>query len=170
MRSRNRDPIQILGGFKDSVTSVDTSKQEIVTGSVDGHVRVHDLRTGQCHADRLGYPVTSASLSNDGNCLLASCLGLGGAVVLIEKATGEKLNTYTGHAHKQYGLQSCLTHDDASVASGSEDGKVYVWDLVTGDQAKLNGHTRSVVGVAPHPKESLLISCSNDRTAVLWGR
>ena len=47
MRSRNREPIQILADFKDSVTSVSASKQEIVTGCVDGHLRVHDLRTGQ---------------------------------------------------------------------------------------------------------------------------
>ena len=63
--------------------------------------------------------------------------------------------TIEAHMHKQYGLQSCLTHDDAAVASGSEDGKVYVWDLVTGGMSVLTGHTRSVLGVAPHPREPL---------------
>ena len=29
-----------------------------------------------------------------------------------------------------YKLDSCLTHDDAHVVSGSEDGRVCFWDLV----------------------------------------
>ncbi len=66
-----------------------------MTGCVDGCVRVHDLRTGLCQADRLGRPVTSVALSHDGRCLLATCLG--GAVALLDKATGALLKTYGGH-------------------------------------------------------------------------
>lgn len=86
MRSRNREPIQIISGFKDSVTSVCCSDSEIITGCVDGCVRVHDLRAPCCHEDNLGRPVTSARLSNDKQCILASCLG--GTVMLLDKNTG----------------------------------------------------------------------------------
>lgn len=71
---------------------------------------------------------------------------------LLDKDTGEMLNryytlwsldstvpdyyihyftcSYKGHKSMDYKLDSCLTHDDAHVVSGSEDGRVCFWDLV----------------------------------------
>ena len=37
---------------------------------------------------------------------------------------------YKGHRNADYKLDSCLSHDDAYVISGSEDGRIYFWDLV----------------------------------------
>ena len=37
---------------------------------------------------------------------------------------------YTGHKNNQYKIDSCLNHEDTLVVSGSEDGKVYMWDLI----------------------------------------
>ena len=37
---------------------------------------------------------------------------------------------YKGHKSSEYKLDACLTNDDAHVVSGSEDGKIYFWDLV----------------------------------------
>jgi mitogen-activated protein kinase organizer 1 len=156
-----------LGQFKDSVTSVACTGHEIITGCVDGGVRVHDIRTGLCHTDHVGRPVTSVHLSNDGNCVLASCLG--GVVLLIERMTGTLLKTYHGHLHDQYGLESCFTHTDAHVASASEKGVVVIWDLVEGGVVHvIEGHTKAVVGVAAHPKEAQLITSSLDGTAIFW--
>ena len=87
----------------------------------------------------------------------------------IFSVTHTHTHRYKGHAHKQFGLQSCLTYNDAYIMSGSEDGLVFVWDLVTGASTPLKGgHKSAVCGVAAHPKSNLLLSCSNDRTAVLW--
>ncbi len=38
--------------------------------------------------------------------------------------------SYSGHKNSDYKLDSCLSHDDAYVVSGSEDGRVCFWDLV----------------------------------------
>ena len=38
--------------------------------------------------------------------------------------------SYKGHKNNDYKLDSCLTHDDAHIVSGSEDGRVCFWDLV----------------------------------------
>ena len=242
MRSRSREPIQTLVGFRDSVTSVCAGPHEIIAGCVDGAVRVFDLRAGLCHTDELGAggssggggtaggirtdtratgrvhrrAVTSVSLSNDGKCLLASCTGnspadsglpvsrhdlptaqaagnCGGSggggheqsslsppryctasVVLLEKATGAVLNSYAGHQHVQYALQSCLTHTDAEVVSGCESGAVLVWDLMEGSEEapplqRLEGfHQRPVAGVACHPSDDAVVTCSYDGTAIVW--
>ena len=38
--------------------------------------------------------------------------------------------SYKGHKNQDYKLDSCLSHDDAHVVSGSEDGTVCFWDLI----------------------------------------
>lgn len=42
---------QILDDAKDSVTSLEVSDHEILTGSADGKIRKYDLRVGNMHAD-----------------------------------------------------------------------------------------------------------------------
>ena len=37
---------------------------------------------------------------------------------------------YTSHCNSEYKIDSCFTNDDAFVMSGSENGKIYCWDLV----------------------------------------
>lgn len=96
MRSKNRLPIQTIDGCKDSVTSVSTtpSGDEVVVGCVDGRVRTYDLRAAKILEDDVHAPVTHASVSHDGKCLLVTCLG--GLVRLLEKSSGSQLNSYTG--------------------------------------------------------------------------
>jgi mitogen-activated protein kinase organizer 1 len=37
---------------------------------------------------------------------------------------------YKGHHHTDYRLRSAFSNDDAYVLSGSEDNKMYIWDLL----------------------------------------
>ena len=68
------------------------------------------------------------AVSNDGKCILASCLD--SKVRLLETDTGELLNTYSGHHAASMRAEGRLSHDDACVLSTSEDGRVVVWDIV----------------------------------------
>jgi mitogen-activated protein kinase organizer 1 len=90
--------------------------------------------------------VGSVALSNDGNCVLASCLSGHGRLTLLEKASGEVLNSYVGHTNTSYQVGSCFTNTDAYVASGSEDGTIVFWDLVE-VRAPARPHTPRT----PHP-------------------
>ena len=49
---------------------------------------------------------------------------------LMDRANGGLLNAYKGHKNHQYKIRSCLSNSDAHVISGSEDGKIYMWDLM----------------------------------------
>ena len=52
---------------------------------------------------------------------------------------------------KEYKLDSCLDHSDQFVISGSEDSKVYFWDMVTGKVAHRLDHGQVSTGfVAIH--------------------
>lgn len=73
-------------------------------------------------------PVTSISFSKDGNCVLASSLD--DTLRLMDRANGTMLNAYKGHINNKYKIRSCLSNSDAYVLSGSEDGNIYIWDLL----------------------------------------
>ncbi|XP_039063947.1 WD repeat domain-containing protein 83-like isoform X2 [Hibiscus syriacus] len=97
-RSHSTGPIQIIDSFLDTVMSVCLTKTEITGGSVDGTVRTFDIRIGREISDDLRQPVNCISKSNDGNCILASCLD--SCIRILDRSTGELLQEYKGHACK----------------------------------------------------------------------
>ena len=70
LRANNRDPIQTMKDFTDSVTAVAHTNSAIIAGCVDGFLRTYDLRSGMVHQDYLRDPITSLRLSNDSKCCL----------------------------------------------------------------------------------------------------
>lgn len=174
-RSRSHEPIQVLKDAKDSVTSVHVVQNDglalIRTAAVDGMVRTYDLRKGVIRCDDCKSSITSMAPTHDGECLAVSCLD--GTIRLIELDSGELLNTYDSHhAAGQYGLECCITSDDATIVSGSENGSVVLYDLVRANRVQsLQGHTKPACSVAAHPKRehsSVVITTSFDGNAVVW--
>lgn len=177
-RSKAPTPIQILSQARDSVTGVDTLQQEvdgqqayIRTCSVDGHVRTYDLRKGLLQCDNVDNAIFSMALTHDAQCLAISCLD--GTIRLMEAETGELLNTYSKHhVAGNYALSCQFTADDAHVVTGSEDGRVVLYDLVRGEMVQeLLGHTKPTCSVACHPlrqQSSVVISASYDGSAIVW--
>ena len=53
-KSQSTKPIQIFDEARDSVSSLHVVGHEIVTGSVDGRMRIYDLRMGMMFVDVLG--------------------------------------------------------------------------------------------------------------------
>lgn len=167
-RTRAFTALQVMRAFGDSVTSVVvTTSAEIVGGSVDGTVRRFDVRMGLEVADSVGAAVTSVSVSGDGLCVLASCME--GTLKLLDKSGGDLLASYSGHKHASYSLDSCFTPSDAHVVSGSEDGKVFYWELVEATISKsFVAHSGPVCTVAVHPDGSMLLTGGTDGAVNVW--
>eukprot|EP00958_Prasinococcus_capsulatus_P010042 scaffold978_cov392-Prasinococcus_capsulatus_cf.AAC.5 len=91
-RSSSIDPIQVIGDFKDSVTSVVVTPRSIFAGSVDGTVSNYDIRMGLATSDQLGSPVVNIALSADSECMLAVCMDA--RVRVLDRQSGELLNQY----------------------------------------------------------------------------
>lgn len=154
-------PIQVLDEAKDSVSSLHVLGHEIVTGSVDGRVRLYDLRMGMLHVDVLGrmlpFPLPFPSSSSPSPSLshgvradiytgIESITSIqqtkdGNAILvstldstirLMDKGNGHLLQTYRGHKNTEYRIRSRLGLADSVVFSGSEDGFLYAWDLLEG--------------------------------------
>ena len=135
-------------------------------------VRRYDLRNGQLVTDFLGSAVASVSFSRDGQCLLVGCVA--GTVKLMDKNTGELLQEYSGHINtNNYRLDCGLDNTDKHVMSGSENGMVYVWDLVEGgcvaklDHCGESGGGRTVHSLAAHPARCQLVTASRGEV-VVW--
>jgi mitogen-activated protein kinase organizer 1 len=95
MRSHTREPLQILTDFRDSVSSLALTRTEIIASSVDGCVRVYDIRAGRMHADNVcSAGVVHVTASYDQRCMLSTCLD--SSLYLSEIASGNSLQTYRG--------------------------------------------------------------------------
>ncbi|QRV86913.1 hypothetical protein RhiJN_14931 [Ceratobasidium sp. AG-Ba] len=69
------------------------------------------------------------------------------------------------------GVRAVATSPDGAwIASGSEDGKVCIWDLWTGEaiRAPLEGHSMCVTCVSVSPDGRRIVSVSEDRMLRVW--
>jgi mitogen-activated protein kinase organizer 1 len=159
--------IQILKHAKDSVESVSIVGYEIVTGSVDGFVRIYDIRTRDLIQDFVGESITSTSLTNDKQCILVTSLD--DTIRLLDKENGELLQEYKGHLNKTFKSITAVKTDDSKVIGGGEDGKILVWDLVDGNiELELSGHSDAVTCINYHPNRDMILSTSLDGSCKLW--
>ncbi|KAK9361961.1 WD40-repeat-containing domain protein [Lipomyces starkeyi] len=167
-KSSSQRPIQLLEEAKDSISTLQIVGCQIITGSVDGYVRVYDLRMGQLFEDLIGYPVTSIKDSTDSACTLVSTLD--STIRLMDKSNGTMLQSFKGHLNKEYRIRSCFGDNDVYVISGSEDGKVYAWDMLSRRVVhELKGHGEKVIScVAYHPKKPQMVSCGTDGSIQVW--
>lgn len=185
LKSNMREPIQTLSEFRDSVTSVTTTRNQIIASSVDGAIRVYDIRMGELHTDELNYPVTHMQLSHDQKCLTAACLG--GDVHLMDVNTGVLLQRYSGRVHNSFKLESSFCHDATHICGASEDGSVKFWHQVTGNQLPVQYfeppnretpigavnnsaisdrmHKSPIYSVANHPSLNIFVAASSDGSA-----
>ena len=75
----------------------------------------------------------------------------------------------TLRGHTSYVSSVAYHPDGKTLASGSKDKTIKLWDLATGEeQATLEGHTDDVYSVAYSPDGKILASCSKDATIKLW--
>lgn len=120
------EPLQQLIDAKDSVTCCKASDREIITGSLDKCLRTYDVRKGRLVVDTLTQPIGNICISQSNLCLLITCLR--GSVVLVDKENPLVLNNFQGNVNKLFRIESVFLLNDSHIASGSEDGKVYIWN------------------------------------------
>jgi len=90
-----------------------------------------------------------------------------GAIVLWNLATGEPIETLTGHQKAINTL--VVTPDGQTLISGSEDRTIKVWNLESGElQKTLTGHRDAVSALAITPDGQTLVSGGWDQQIQVW--
>lgn len=148
----------------------------LASGS-DHAVRLCDAKTGQCLKTLHGHTsqVWSVAFSPEGKTLASGSND--GTVKLWDVRDGKCLKTLPSHAG---GVQSLAFSPiplnppnfgglRGTLASGSNDGTIKLWDVRDGKCLKtLQEHTSGVQSVAFSPDGQTLASGSNDQTVRLW--
>lgn len=92
-------------------------------------------------------------------------------VRLIDKDTGELLGEFIGHSGKNLCLESSVDHKDTRIFSGSADGKLWIWDLLSQKViSKLSGLKPTkypTVSISVHPQKDCILA-SNGFNIFMW--
>ncbi|KAL4979806.1 WD40-repeat-containing domain protein [Aspergillus desertorum] len=181
---RSARVMKSLPAHSDPVSGIDVvwDGTLIASCATDGLVRIWDTSTGQClrtlvHEDN--PPVSSVRFSPNGKYVLAWTLD--DCVRLWDYVEGRCLKTYQGHSNKKYSLSGTFgvygrplsnrTPGYAFAVSGSEDGAVLCWDVVSKKVLqRIEAHDGVVLGVdtCSTGKGRFMVSCGLDGMVKVW--
>jgi len=131
---------------------------------------VYDLRTGLLHTDNINDCITSICLSYDERFTLSSSVN--GPLRLLDLTSGKGINEYNGHVHREYKTEAVISNNDLGLLSGSEDGRIYKWDLKSTKLLNVtdpsNSHSRGISSVVYHNDLPVCITASYDGSIKVW--
>lgn len=76
--------------------------------------------------------------------------------------------SYTGHRNSEYRIECGVMASNNEVVSGSEDGAVYIWDMVESKLLRKLQHSgvRHVHSVSTHPSSQAILSAAQQKVFV----
>ncbi|CAF4969598.1 unnamed protein product, partial [Rotaria sp. Silwood1] len=152
-----------------------SSSDAIFSDGIDNTIKIWDLRK-QDVSLRLGGHLdspTGLELSYDGSYLASNSMDSTMCIWDIRpyfNGVDRCIKLLQGHQHnfEKNLLRVARSPDGKRISCGSADKHVYIWDIATRKILyRLPGHLGSVNEVDFHPNESIITSCSSDKTVFL---
>ncbi|CAK7235359.1 U3 small nucleolar RNA-associated protein 13 [Sporothrix bragantina] len=145
------------------VLAVDRTSTLLATGAADGNIKVWDIRGGfVTHTFR-------------GPSVLVSALHFfevaGGSDTVAAEKESKKKNK-KGKQQQTQAIEAAPADDTSTrfrLASGSQDGKVRVWDLhKRAVVANLDAHVSDVQAIDYSPAQNVFVTAGRDKTIIWW--
>jgi WD40 repeat protein/uncharacterized caspase-like protein len=161
--------LRTLTGHKGWLSSVDFSPdgKTLASASGDTTIKLWNVAAGtELRTLPFGKPhvLLSTALSPDGN--MVAFAGSGNAIVLSDLSGSGRRGLY-GHTDGIFSV--VFSPDGLTLASGSKDNSVKIWDLASGRELHtLTGHREAVTSVAFAADGKTLASGSEDTSVKLW--
>ncbi|KAL4921281.1 small nucleolar ribonucleoprotein complex subunit [Aspergillus aurantiobrunneus] len=145
-------------------TATDPTNTLLATGAADGSIKVWDIRGGYITHSFHGHGGVVTAL-----CFFQSPLAENDGKPSSKKKKNSKRDS--GDADEDM-MDIDLSSNSTGafrLASGSEEGKVRVWDLNKRKSiASLDSHVSVVRGLSYSPTENSLLSAGRDKTVIVW--
>ena len=167
-KSNSTKPLLTLSEAKDSVSSLAVAGHHIFAGSIDGRIRTYDIRMGEVYIDTIGAPVTSVTTTNQADSVLVSTLD--STLRLMDRRDGKSLKTYKadGFINDTYRIRSTLGAGDAFILSGSENGEIFIWDLLEGNLRHQLRHDPASEHKSTRGKQDVISAVTYCPTRMEW--
>ncbi|KAK1922784.1 WD40-repeat-containing domain protein [Papiliotrema laurentii] len=172
MRAATRDPIQTLREATSSITSLSLpDTNEIITSSLDGHIRAYDLRMGTLTEDLVGHPVTCVvpSKNSPRESMLVSSSD--GSIRIFDRTNGSVLQTFSGHAIGSVRNRAIWGYAESLVLTGDDKGHVWGYNVLDGkpiDARPQAIHKKAITCLELSPNGKEMVTASTDGTVKVW--
>ena len=149
----------------------------LVTSGEDLTIKVWDINLSSCMKTFTGHKsiISAIAISRSGK--LVASGGWDNQLKIWSLTPSRCFKTIVGYANWFLSVafqpipSNSLTkgNEKIIIASGSQDGKIRLWDMETGECLQtLSGHTNWVTNIAFSPDGKILASCGGDRYIKLW--
>lgn len=129
-RISSNSPMSVFSDAKDAITSVSTSRYEIFTASLDGKLRMYDVRNNKLIMDDIGSPIMHIELSWDNHAVLVA--DSSSRIKLQTTNTGDAYQMYEGVIIENCPIKCHFASSIYKIISGSKTGEGFIWDTKEG--------------------------------------
>ncbi|XP_071839263.1 autophagy-related protein 16-like isoform X2 [Apostichopus japonicus] len=170
---RNRACIKTIfaGSSCNDLVTTDGAGTNIISGHFDKRIRFWDIRSDKGTSDiLLQGKITSLDLSQQDRTLLLCCTK-DDALQLIDLRMNKILMSCSADGFKVLfdWTRAALSPDGTYATAGSQDGRVYTWNVQSGAlENALQEHEDPVIAVTWHPNGNQLLSCDRQKRVILW--
>jgi hypothetical protein len=152
----------VYSGHSDSVICLEGTEGRLISGSVDGSIRVWSVQQPVCEAVLEGHTDWVRCMNARGNIIISGSDDK--AIRFWDMETGACIKAL--HTHNSV---NCLHMFADVVFCGGEEGFVFVIDSESGGElARLQGHSQSVNGMTVWDEGDALVTASADCTVRIW--
>jgi WD40 repeat protein len=156
----------ILRGHTDRVSCIVQGEgTDVLTCSEDNTIRRWNSSTGVCLKIYKGHTDWVCSILYDEATKLIYSASDDKTIIVWNSETGEKIRVMEGHGNW---VSSLVQVNDTTIASGSADGKIKLWDTTTLACIETISNGRHVNSVTATRDGWYLISGSDDDNVKVW--